>query len=187
VISDKDDSDFTHSRLVALPEILATQIEHYRDHLLSLKAYLAAFAPEAAFKITDFLDEQNRRYFSKVLENQHWYRDIKNSRKNIGPLFYLVRGKSGLKANVVNPSWLEGRVSSTSPINAGRHFLRSELLIRGISSELINFQMGHWSVGQAPLGNYSCFDFGDAIQELLPELSDIMEGCQWKAQVSAIA
>jgi hypothetical protein len=36
VISDKDDSDFTHTRLVALPDLLARQIEYYRDHLLSL-------------------------------------------------------------------------------------------------------------------------------------------------------
>jgi hypothetical protein len=121
-----------------------------------------------------------------VIDNQQWYRDIKNSRKNLGPLFYLTRGKAGLRANIVNPSLLNGRVINTSPINAGWHFVRSELLRRGVSSELINFQMGHWSVGQAPLGDYSCFEFGEAIGELLPELSDILEECQWKAIVSII-
>jgi hypothetical protein len=187
VISDKDDSDFTHTRLVPLPSVLATQIDNYRNHLSALRAYLAAFNPEIVSKIMGFLDEQNHCYFSRVGDNQKWYKEVKNSRKNLGPLFYLSIGKTGLRASIVSPSWLSGRVGNSSPINAGRHFIRSELLRRGISSELINFQMGHWSVGQAPLGDYSCFEFAEAIEELLPELAKILEDCEWKAVVSAIA
>ena len=186
VISDKDDSDFTHTRLVPLPDVLVAQIDHYREHLSSLKGYIAAFQPSVVNKIMGFLDEQHDCYFSKLGSNQQWYREIKNSRSNLGPLFYLSIGKTRLKANIVSPSWLSGRVKHDCPINAGRHFLRSELLRKGLSSELINFQMGHWSVGQAPLGDYSCFEFGEAIGELLPELSEILEECRWEAIVSAI-
>lgn len=186
VISDKDDSDFTHTRLVTLPELLTDQVENYRRHLGAIKGYLAAFQPEVVCRIKQLIDETNRSYFSKIDENQRWYKEIKNSRTTIGPLFYLTDTSGGIRAHVVSPNWLSKQVYFQYPLNACRHFLRTELLRRNVSNELINFQLGHWSVGQAPLSDFSSFEFSEAIVELLPELNDILEDCQWQSLASAI-
>ncbi|WP_209326940.1 hypothetical protein [Pseudoalteromonas sp. PA2MD11] len=181
-ISDKDDSDFTHSRLVCIPNILKLQIQDYQEHLTSLRGLIRALNPHLALKIDHFISSKELSLKMSYEETASWYLDIKNSRRNYGPLFIFENLTTGLKVKPISPKKLIECLPSgiSIPSNAGRHWLKSKLLAVGVTSELIDLQMGHWQVGQLPLAKYSSLRYKSVSVELLPHLDEAFEEVKWQ-------
>ncbi|MGO2236324.1 MAG: hypothetical protein ACTH5B_19875 [Marinomonas sp.] len=60
------------------------------------------------------------------------------------------------------------------PMNSNRRFIRTYLMEKGVSGELINAFMGHWGVGQEPWGKFStCSPFG-LIEMVAPHIDELL-------------
>jgi hypothetical protein len=134
VISDKDDKWFYHSRLVWIADICLRQIELYRKHLLNLYDFLSYESP-AIFELV-----RNHSGIGSPLN-----------------LFFLHSDLS--KAEVLAPgvlgNLLKENFNYDIPVNAHRHYMKTELLSSGCSPEIIETQLGHWSNGQEPWTRFS--------------------------------
>lgn len=179
VISDKDNSDYSHTRLICMPDVLAKQLEYYRCHLSKLKAYLIGMDWELGFKLSRWLRTSSES--GNIHQAEEWFTKHKNTRTEPGPLFYFELQGSKATPKVLSPTWLMSRMPFGFKVNAGRHIIRSYLLRKRCRSELINFQMGHWLAGQAFLSQQSVFDFSMARNELTPLLDQMLEEHGWKA------
>ena len=188
-ISDKDDSDFSHSRIVAVPNVLVSQLKEYKRHLGCLRSLLRVLLPKMCSTIDNIVDvQQNVLSFNHTQATQ-WYKVIRNSRKQQGPFFFLHRQGNSVVATNLSPSELVNYCKNTIqlPANAGRHWLKSHLLEKNICPELINFQMGHWQAGEVPLGHYSALSHVEAINEIVPVLDELFEEVGWKSLKSVIS
>ncbi len=185
VISDKDNSDYAHTRLVCLPTILEDQLTHYTRHLLGLRTHLIALDPMLGRQLSDWIDMHMPD--NTVSAARHWFREHKNARNRPGPLFYFADNETSLQTKVISPKWLKAQLPFSVPVNAGRHNLRSYLLRHQVPTELINFQLGHWLIGQAYLGEYSCFDYQYATDTLIPILDEMLEERGWQSIPSLLA
>ena len=181
-ISDKDDSDFTHSRLVCLPSILNAQITAYQEHLSCLRGLIRVLKPKLCQSIDDFLNAASKSLNLDYKESCQWFKLIRNSRINHGPLFIFQRQRAGIVTKGISPTELVLRLPKEHkiPANAGRHWLKSNLLYNNVNSELINFQMGHWQSGEVPLADYSTLNYIDSVNELLPILDKLFKGVGWQ-------
>nr|WP_159063688.1 hypothetical protein [Thaumasiovibrio occultus] len=177
VISDKDNSDYAHTRVVCLPTVLAEQLANYTRHLLALRTRLIALDPRLGRQLTEWLEQHVPN--DTIATARQWFHDHKNAKDRPGPLFYFSEDTGDV--NVVSPSWLKTQLPFSVPVNAGRHNLQSYLLEQQCPSELINFQLGHWLSGQAFLGDYSCFDYQSATQYLRPLLDKMLEERGWQS------
>lgn len=68
-------------------------------------------------------------------------------------------------------------------LDIGRHFLRSELVNIGCPSELIDAQMGHWSIGREPFGpasSLSIHGFAKSVGPYLEEIAKKLDIRPWK-------
>ncbi|MGI2014886.1 hypothetical protein [Shewanella oncorhynchi] len=111
----------------------------------------------------------------------HWYKTVRNSRKELGPFFLFHQQGSNFVAKNLSPSELANHSGDeiTMPSNAGRHWLKSQLLEKNIASELINFQMGHWQAGEVPLGHYSALSHIGVINDIVPVLDELFKEVGW--------
>ncbi len=89
-----------------------------------------------------------------------WSEDIANE-----PCFFLDEEN--------RPQWV--RPKSIEPLlmgylnvraNTHRRFLRTELIERGCTAEVVDSLMGHWYQGEEPHGCFSSFNFGSYLVEL---------------------
>ena len=187
-ISDKDDALFSHSRIVAVPSELVSQLDNYIVHLQTFRSQIRLLEPEIASQIDDVLNVDETVLSLNSIEFDKWYRDIRKSHSKHGPLFLIESIGNTYRATSLSPKLLKEFVPSFNnlPINAGRHWLKSSLLARNVDSELINFQMGHAQIGELPLGSYSALCHLDVINALLPTLDTLLEEVQWKTLKSAL-
>lgn len=186
VISDKDDADFTHARLVCVPPLLSEQLNYYEKHLASLAEFIRYRSPELAQTIDHLLRQDE--WMLHPTDAALWYKEIKNSRKILGPLFLFRKQYDQWLPKNIAPKYLvkdqpdELRLTG----NVGRHWLKSELIKRNVEPEWIDLQMGHWMTGQAPLAYYSALShvevgslLGEIIDEMLKEIG-------WRSLASAL-
>jgi len=68
----------------------------------------------------------------------------------------------------VTHSLLEKRMKDYLPFpaNVGRHFMRTELVERGLPTEIVDAWMGHSSRGEEQWGKHSCFSYKEYIRAL---------------------
>lgn len=168
MISDKDDVDFTHARIIPLAENLDKQIKHYQNHLKQLTNILHVLQPETAFHAKKQTEELIQSLSIKHSEATNWFSEIKNSKIYPGVLFYFMENRHGIHMRNVHPAWLSEQENTDYPLNATRHYLRTFLTKSNLLPESIAFTMGHWSTGEAPLGRYSTFDFNEACRTVSP-------------------
>lgn len=184
-ISDKDDAVFSHSRVVAVADTLNQQLSYLRSHLVRLAELLALLSSKLFQQVREVLEmeQQLERMTKKQVEG--WFKKIRNSKDLIGPLFYL---DETLKARPVDPAWLKAGCGQFKalPVNMGRHWLKTALVTSGVSSELVNFQMGHWQEGQSPLFEHSSMSIMDSVAELAPQIEQLMAQQGWRACQSAL-
>ncbi|KEK28122.1 hypothetical protein [Shewanella xiamenensis] len=188
-ISDKDDCDFTHSRIVAIPSVLTAQLIEYRRHLGCLRGLLRLLMPQFCSELDNIIDVDRQVLSYDNLQASAWYTKIRNSRSQHGPFFFFQKQKSGMVTRSLSPSQLVSvlKEKNSIPANAGRHWLKSSLLDRRVDPELINFQMGHWQAGEVPIGNYSALSPIEAINELVPILDQLFREVGWKQLKSVLS
>lgn len=188
-ISDKDDSDFSHSRIVAVPNVLTTQLKEFKRHLSCLRSLLRVLMPKICSTIDSIVDvDQHVLNFNHSQASQ-WYKVIRNSRKEQGPFFFFHKQGTSVVAKNLSPSELVNfcQKEIVLPSNAGRHWLKSNLLGKNIAPELINFQMGHWQAGEVPLGHYSALSHIEAINDIVPVLDELFKEAGWLPLKSVIS
>ncbi|MGJ8680569.1 hypothetical protein [Paraglaciecola sp.] len=184
-ISDKDDSDYTHTRVVACPFVLNKQLEYYRQHLLRLSELLRTLVPGLCHSVDEIVRYEQKLLSLSPLDSANWFRMVRNDKRRLGPLFWL---DDNLNVKPISPSLMVGNLPAKLkiPANVGRHWLKSMLLSEGVSPELINWQMGHWQSGQSPLGNYSCLNPKEASNELNILIEKHLSDIGWTPCTSAL-
>ncbi|WP_372627677.1 hypothetical protein [Arsukibacterium sp.] len=184
-ISDKDDGNFSHSRVVAVPNTLNQQLIFLKSHLIRLADLLTLFSPQLYQQVRDVLAMEQQLECMTKGQIEKWFKAIRNARDQIGPLFFL---DEALNARPVSPTWLKtgNGVFQALPVNMGRHWLKTALLTSGVPTELVNFQMGHWQEGQSPLFEYSDISIMDCVAELAPQIDQLMTEQGWHACQSAL-
>jgi len=95
-------------------------------------------------------------------------------------IFFLEKGRNGkFKTVDIRPRTLEPMMAPyiPYPANFHRRFMRTELLARGCSIEVVDAYMGHWSLGEEPWATFSSFTFQQYRDEmekyLVPLMNDI--------------
>ena len=138
VISDKDNAEFHHARIVWLPQICLDQLTRYRTHLSILR---------------DWSFRHNRKLFLASGKNEAV---VGRPQNRYGTDLFLLNDESSNLA--IHPkllSELVGRIDYQLPLNGNRHYLRTNLLARKCQTEVINAFMGHAEHGCEPWGKYS--------------------------------
>ena len=188
-ISDKDDSDFTHARYVCVPDELKQHLGHYQRHLRQLAELIRYRFPELGNELDGMLQLEARAVTLEPSEAANWYKRVKNSRQLLGPLFHFRKIHNQWTAVNLSPAVLvaEQPAGIRLPANAGRHWLKTRLLAERVDPELIDWQMGHWMTGQAPMGYYSIFNHVENRERLAPTLDRLLQEVGWLALNSLIS
>lgn len=187
-ISDKDDEDFTHARLVCVPQVLAEQLCNYEEHLRRLAELIRYRKPELALIIDRLLWQDERLLTVPPTQAAEWYKTVKNSRKILGPLFLFKQQNDQWNPINIAPKDLlrEQPENLQLPANAGRHWIKSELIKRQVEPEWIDWQMGHWMTGQAPLAYYSAFNHVEVSFQMGLILDEMLREVGWKSLTSKL-
>lgn len=130
-LSDKTTRYFDNSRLVEISRPLAKQYLHYHLHLRALLKRLG-------------------------LAKQ--WRELPPEEQ---PLLVISAERKLIE---LSPTWIEAqfrRFLGPVPANFHRAFLRTQLLRRGESAEMIDALLGHANRGEAPYGRFATYDFGE--------------------------
>jgi hypothetical protein len=137
VISDKDFNDNYNSRLVWIPSFCMEQLDLYRLHCRRLRNDLLQISPQ----LQELLSEENEFLvlLNGKLEELH-----KVTPKNLSNILSNFVGANGARYIL--------------PLNANRHYLRSNLLWMGCPSDVLNVFMGHWELGEEPWCGYSAMN-----------------------------
>jgi integrase len=85
----------------------------------------------------------------------------KNKIASVEPCFFLNLEQDDMRPVAISPTELKPRVEALLrfPANTQRLFLRSELLERGCSVEVVDAFMGHWCFGEEPFSPFSTFNY----------------------------
>ena len=161
VISDKDGDDLYHSRIIWLPDICFQQLDLYQEHLSHFENWLFMHNQDL------FFDSRQKDVIGRRLERE------------TPSLFFIQNDMHGLE---VRPKWISKLMKVINydlPVNANRHYLRTNLLYRGCPVEVINAFMGHWESGVEPWGMYSGLSPLVYRDELFTHLLYLMDDIGW--------
>jgi hypothetical protein len=161
VISDKDGDDLYHSRIIWLPELCFKQLVNYQEHLSHLEDWLFAHNQDLFFA--------SRR--DDVVGRQIC--------RETPSLFFIKKDLSALDIMPNQMKKFMKRLDYYLPVNANRHYLRSNLLKRKCPIEVINAFMGHWIPGVEPWGMYSGMSPLDYRRKLRPKLLKMLKIDGW--------
>lgn len=150
-VSDKDEDDYSHARLVWMHPALVKHLQLYQQHVAQLRQILAITSPDEI----KWLDGQQRIRKLSSSTRPSRASDLSQLEEKSAPhLFslndtYQIRPITNLwLCQQVSPDW-EIRLASI------RHFVRTSLLQFGISGEVIDALMGHADRGTQPWGPFS--------------------------------
>jgi hypothetical protein len=162
VISDKDGIDYYNARIVWLPPICIQQYRIYLEHLECLLPKLEHLDLNAFNSLRYLLADP--RPNDKI------------------PLFFFFRIDGGVTSLRPIDIWKEIRqkLQYNLPANASRHYLRSNLLERGCSPEIVGAFMGHWERGEEPWGRYSALSPQHYAETIASHLIPMLEEDGWK-------
>ena len=136
VLSDKDNEDGYNSRLIWIPPECLQQLQLFKEHQQNLLCRLAILVPNVQSRLKSRRKRTPKRF-----------------------MFYTMPGnvQEGYLAKSLSPKLLGQKLRDifALPINASRHYLRSTMLERGCSVEVINAFMGHFERGEEPWGKFS--------------------------------
>ncbi len=164
VISDKDSDDYYNSRIVLVTELCKSQVMEYINHREALIERLILINPKLANEIR--LSAVEFPYFKKMGKGQIPFFFFLNSDDN----FKNIKS-STLQANI---EW-----SYVLPLNANRHYSRTQLRQLKVPAELVDAFMGHWEVGQEPFGKFSTLSPSDYKRYLKKPLEKLTNKAGW--------
>jgi hypothetical protein len=172
LVCDKDDVDVA-TRVVILCDTLRQQMTFYLEHLRMLALRLSAVSTAPAFN--------NQRWlFSSENSDLNQIKNILKMKNELGQFFFLRQKQDELICVAVTPTELAKTLNKFDlATNAGRHYLRSELVDYGVSQELINQLIGHWSVGECPFSTWSQLSLYESRKILKPILNRIVGEQGW--------
>jgi len=82
--------------------------------------------------------------------------------------------RSGARIYPLQPLAIKSLVDTSKDIrDIGRHFFRSEMVKAGCPAELINAQMGHWTIGREPFGSTSTLSPREFSNKIAPFVEKI--------------
>ena len=159
MICDKDGDDYYNTRLVLLPEVLLQQLRFYKQHRAAVAERLILRCPELGQALLE--------------KNVDLTLDI--------PFLFYLR-KNG-KTSRVSPYEISREIdwSSTLPLNANRHYLRTKLREKCVCGEVVDAFMGHWDTGQEPHGRYSSISPHFIRQHMERPLTELLDEAGWYA------
>jgi len=101
---------------------------------------------------------------------------------------YLFLLEDNYKINPLKPKEVMKFVEATLPLplNANRRYLRSQFEQAKIPSEVINYFMGHWHLGEEPWSKHSSLSYSTYTERLKDEHTNILKKLGWKAKKSRI-
>jgi site-specific recombinase XerD len=158
--------DAQHSaRLVPLSPLVIQQIQYYFDHLHSLAEAIRSWYPTLSDRILIQLEKRYQR---------------------ILPVFFFLGNsdawtsvRSSLLATYFPPGW-------HYPPNAHRHFLASQLSLRGIDEYVINQLMGHVDAGTASISGLSRYSPSDVFVDLRQTIDELLKSCNFQPCASPL-
>ena len=132
-------------RFVPVPSFAAKQLDYYRQYLLEIGNYLDHHAP-------------SRTYLEAVMANK-------------APYLFTLEGENR-KPQPLTPEKVKKVLQDYLPLvlNFHRHTMRTELVKREVSDEVVQALMGHGDMGQEPHARYSALSMRD-----LEDAADIIE------------
>lgn len=151
-VSEKDNAGYTNARLVWLHPILLEQLDAYARHETRLRQFLALTDPEMLRGI------DARGHIGLLSAHTRPNRDEDNRAcaQSTALVYFLDRNglstlpleRALIGEHLDEPGWLRH-------LGILRHFLRTNLLLRACSGEIINAQFGHADRGQFAWGPFS--------------------------------
>jgi len=156
-ISDKDNVNGFHTRVVPIPVILVEQLKVYEDYLKKLRLKI------------------NKPALEKKIQ------DLINGQKTTLPYLFFL-GKS-LNQISISPSKLTEFIEPALgllPFNINRHYLRTQLSETNCKNEFIDYFMGHWELGEEPYNKYSFVSPVEIRNEVTPYIETILNRDGWK-------
>lgn len=151
LVRDKDGNDGYNTRIIWLPKPVRQQLLYYRDHRRAVISLIQW--PENSLRA------ESQPYPMFLLNPS-----AKKSRSEFGLPAQLRPGK--LTELVGDFFYL--------PMNFDRHFLRSNLLERGVSIEALDMFMGHWHLGTEPWGRFSTYSMRDHKDQIRGPITDLL-------------
>ncbi|AXN03901.1 hypothetical protein [Vibrio anguillarum] len=187
-ISDKDSAKtFSHTRVIACPSLLESQLRHYKQHSQTLANLISNLYPMQSQQLYAHTCEHQLLDLSNKVERTEWFLSVKNSQSNDGVFFLFTAVEDDdtiYQTKNSGPSSLSKHINL--PLNFGRHYVRRYLQKENIHQELIKFQLGHWVTGETPLERYSSLTHCEAIETLSPILNQMLTDIGWQAIPSLI-
>jgi hypothetical protein len=162
-ISDKERRNSLSARLIWLPQIAVTQIQHYLAYLNYLVRYWRFSKPIIGQRIQGALDGTAPLFFWVYDSKQNYHSvELPEMTDTAAPLQskkFEIKPEHAyeLLLSPITPRTFEYNVSRILPLplNWHRHFMRSEFAERKLSPELIDAWMGHDQISAESLGIYS--------------------------------
>jgi len=134
VISDKDYEDHYNSRLVWIPPDCIEQLDNFHLHCLRMRNDLLQLNPQ----LREQLPECDEFFIFK-----------KNGLKDI-----FVEAPKSISGFLQKNVLIDGN-QYLLPLNANRHYLRSNLIQKKCPPDMVNCFMGHWELGEEPWSGFS--------------------------------
>jgi hypothetical protein len=158
LLADKDNEDGYNSRLIWLPPDCLEQLKLFREH------------------------QQNALYrFNILIPNL--YSRLDRPRRDVPGrhMYFTNHWKDAYIATNIGPKGLYYKLNYTLPLNASRHYLRSNLLEKKCPVEVINALLGHYERGEEPWGSYSGLSPLVYRDVLMKKLVPLLKKDGWKA------
>ena len=174
-ISDKDDSDLYHTRLVYLAPTVQDQLKNYSAHVFWFSRWMISHSPEIYSRMITMLHDAE--YVTNYRKTQS---RIKFDESKF-PVFFDIDVKTGelQQLSIVRLMHMISQVTNLAiPSNVGRHLLRTEFLKHNIPAEVIDAFMGHQVYGMEVHHPFSAFDYSSLPAYLETPIKDLLTQLQ---------
>lgn len=150
VISDKDFDDSYCTRIIWLPPECVQQMKYYQAHVENIVDHLCLIHKQSFDNIYASFDGRRK------MPNRPKGKKRMDINAFEFPPFLFYLDDAG-ECYSVSPKELKKSIHEIFPfpINANRHFLRTELVERRCPQDILDAFMGHWQRGREPWGQFS--------------------------------
>lgn len=155
LVDDKDAGDSYGQRTCWLPPVTVRQVAALDRHLRSMERWLAPRHPQSAHRL--WLGREGEAYFHHLVAPTGRELEMSSAR---------------LEEQLHQHGW-------DLPLNAPRHYLRSQLLSDGCPARIIDAVMGHRERGLEPHGRHATLPGTKLIAVLSKHLLSILERDGW--------
>lgn len=169
-VSEKDDETYTNARVVCIHPVLLELFDEYRLHEYRVRQHLALKNP-STLALLDARDEIRLLSSRKA---PHRSADLSAIDASVTYIYFL--GQNAVPQSVTL-SAAKDSLNGEWKLHLGalRHFVRTQLLLRCVSGEMINALLGHHERGQNAWGRFSSLPPEAWRAEMKRHLSSIAE------------